>query len=282
MSETLEQAETRLGGALGSRWGGPTIIKAGTGTARLGQVRKSWYDYGSLEEVICVPPGESTPGPEVWPGKTNPFEQAPTPPVGTGRVKCIDVSSNQGVTDLSGLIATHQPEHVIVKLYQEVEAPTFEDWSLPQIHSALANGCTAGGYLWLYAGIDVHKQVTDVLQSCTRYNITLPCLWIDCETYEGEGPTLEEILEACAWTEQQGMRVGIYTGDWYWRDILGIAPNQEGPWAKYPCWFASYNHVDDFNIHSQYWPDLMIVGHQYWSNPIDLSVMRESFTVPMS
>jgi GH25 family lysozyme M1 (1,4-beta-N-acetylmuramidase) len=231
--------------------------------------------------VTCVPPGSppgTIPRPEIWPNKTNPFDAPAPPPPPTGIVKCIDVSSNQGTTDLSAYIRDFGAQHVIVKLYQEVEGPTPEGWSIPQIHSALENGCTAGGYVWLYRGIDVQKQVEDALKVAQDAGIVLPILWIDCETYEKQGPSLQEIMDACYWSAFNGTRPGIYTGDWYWRDILGIPAGQAGPWQNYPCWFASYNGNADLDIHSNYWPDEMLVGHQYWADPIDESVMLESFT----
>jgi len=287
MSETLEQAEERLGAALGSRWHGPVVTKAGTGTSKLGRIRKAWYSNGTLEEVICIAPGYTEPAPEIWPSRVSYFESPPEPepppdPTPDRIVKGMDVSSNQGVTDLSYLINTHQPEHVVVKLYQEVEAPTFEGWSLPQLRSAIEHGCTPGGYLWLYHGINVHKQVTDVLQALTRYNIDIPILWIDCETYEGEGPTLAEILEACSWCEAQGTRAGIYSGDWYWRGVLHEPASWEGPWVQYPAWLANYNGRMDFDMLSYYWPPEMVVGHQYTSNPVDLNAFRSDFTVPVA
>jgi len=280
MSETLEQAEERLGDSLGVRWSGPTIMKAGSGTDKLGQVRKAWYDCGSLEEIICLAPGNENPAPEVWPSKTHPFELAPPdlpepPEPLTGVVRGMDVSSHQ-VRDLTAYIQQFRPSHVVVKAYQEIESVP-QSCTIQQMHSALANGCSVGAYVWLYHGISPAQQVQQALEVAERAGVTLPLLWIDLETYQGTAPTIDEAEAACAACDQRGIRSGIYTGNWF---VDAYWHGQIGRLVEYPVWLAAYDGLEQLDTPSPYWPREMVKGHQYSSSPIDLNAFAREVTEP--
>lgn len=195
----------------------------------------------------------------------------------TTLVRGMDVSSAQP-RDLSALIAEHQPGHVVVKLYQTIENIS-QDYSAAQIASAQADGCTVGGYVWLYGGVNIEQQVHDAVALARRCGVALPILWVDCETYtDGTYPTLLEALSACEAAERLGVKAGIYTGNWfvrdYWKPVGGIG---ELKWR--PAWLADYNGQEDLNTPSPYWPAEMVLGHQYQGSPIDLSTFARSVTV---
>lgn len=196
----------------------------------------------------------------------------------TDLVQAIDVSSHQD-HDLTALIQQYQPSHVVVKCYQSVEA-RFQQCTLDQMASSQANGCSVGGYVWLYGGLDPAQQITDALAIAAVAGVTLPILWLDLETYkEADGsttwPSLEETIAAVEECERRGMRAGLYTGNWfvdgYWGGHVGLL-------AQYPVWLADYNGVPDLDTPSLYWPPEKILGHQYSGNPIDLDVFDPSVT----
>lgn len=186
-------------------------------------------------------------------------------------VKGMDVSSHQP-RDLSALIREHQPEHIIVKLYQTIENIPAQ-YSIDQIHSAQANGCSVSGYVWLYHGVDPEQQVADALAVADLAGVHLPVLWIDLETYEGEGPTREEALAAVQACEAHEVQPGIYTGNWYVHDYWG---GDVGELGSQIVWLADYNGVPDLNTPSPYWSTPYIVGHQYSDKPVDMDVFHPS------
>ncbi len=96
---------------------------------------------------------DTTEGILFWEKATNTVKfysgEWPIPPEPAPLVRAMDVSSHQP-TDLTALIQAHRIEHVIVRLYQPDEQPS-QDITREQIASTRANGCTVGGYMWLYA-----------------------------------------------------------------------------------------------------------------------------------
>jgi GH25 family lysozyme M1 (1,4-beta-N-acetylmuramidase) len=193
----------------------------------------------------------------------------------TDLIHGIDVSSHQP-RDLTALIQQHQPQHVVVKLYQTIESIPQEQ-SADQIASALASGCTVGGYVWLYHGVDPAQQVHDALELAQRCGVTLPILWIDLELYEGIGPTLDEALTAARTCDALGVPVGIYTGNWFVKDYWD---GEIGQLVDYPVWLADYNGQADLDTPSLYWPAERVVGHQYQDKPIDFDVFDPSVVTP--
>lgn len=196
----------------------------------------------------------------------------------TDLVSAIDVSSAQP-RDLSTLILQHQPQHVVVKLYQTIENIP-QQYSLDQLASAQANGCSVGGYVWLYGSVPLMQQVGDALDLAERAGITLPILWIDCETYrESNGtttyPTQAQALQAVQACEARGVRAGIYTGNWF---VEGYWGGNVGELASRPVWLAAYDDVATLETPSPYWPRELVLGHQYDSTPIDQDVFDPSVT----
>ncbi len=193
-------------------------------------------------------------------------------------VHAMDTSSAQP-RDLTGLIQQYGVSHVVVKLYQTVELID-QQYSLDQLASAQAAGCTPGGYLWLYGTLGAAGQVADALDLIRRAGVALPILWIDCETYKERDrsityPTQAQALEAVEACESAGQRAGIYTGNWF---VDGYWGGQVGELASRPVWLADYNGVPDLNTPSPYWPAEQVLGHQYQGNPVDLDVFDSSVT----
>ncbi len=186
-------------------------------------------------------------------------------------VSGLDVSSYQP-TDLTALIQQYAAQHVVVRLYQDIESPP-QSHSLDQIASVLANGCTVGVYMWLYGDIAVAQQVQSALSICPP---DAPIVWVDCELYGNSHPTQVQALEAVQRIESAGLRAGIYTGDWfvegYWGDYIGGL-------ADRAAWLAVYNGNNDLNITSKYWPYSQIYGHQYRGTPVDLDCFDEAVTM---
>lgn len=194
----------------------------------------------------------------------------PTPPE-TTLVKAIDVSSHQPA-NLTNLIQIHQPEHVIVKLYQDIEQPP-QQHSIDQLRSALDNGCTLGGYVWLYHNIDVRQQIDSAI-SVLPLGIAIPILWIDVERYtDGSIPTWHEVVDAVRYATEQYGQAGIYTGKWVW-DILG---NPIGL-GHIPLWYSHYDIQPTLKLPSPFGGWTEAVGHQYTSDPVDLNIFDRKYT----
>lgn len=154
--------------------------------------------------------------------------------------------------------------HVVVKLYQRVEGQANIAHSKAQIASALSLGCTVGGYGWLYASIGVEQQVSDFL-SLLQPTI----LWLDIEKYtDGSLPNAHHIEAALAYSQVLGQEAGIYSGKYVW-DSLG---NPSFPGVK--LWSANYNNQHDLVVPS--YGEMVLVGHQYTSTPVDRSVFLSS------
>ena len=166
-------------------------------------------------------------------------------------VRGIDVSSHQS-RDLKTLITTHRPAHVVVKLYLPVESIPKEH-SLAQIASARAEGCTVGGYVWCYGEEDPRKTVRDAVGLARSAGVELPILWLDCETYKEDGVVVDAGPDA-AWLREAidecrtlGVKPGIYTGGWWWREHL----DNTREFADLPLWAAEYDDnpdVDDVTL----------------------------------
>jgi hypothetical protein len=192
-------------------------------------------------------------------------------------VRALDVSNYQP-RDLTALIQQYQIQHVIVRLWLPEEKPD-PGYSLDQLASAIGNGCTVGGYYWGYATLTPQKSVNDALTLWQRANVgQIPLLWPDIETYADEGCPDEAWTNlACQETEQAGARAGAYSSDSmideWWGGVVG--PEM----AARPYWCANYNGRPDLLVPSKYWPQAMLLGHQYAGSPVDLDVFDPSVTV---
>jgi hypothetical protein len=160
-------------------------------------------------------------------------------------VRGIDVSSHQA-SDLRTLIGQHRPSHVVVKLYLPVENVSGEH-SRSQIASAKAAGCTVGGYVWCYGSEDPRQTVRDAIALARSAGADLPVLWLDCESYKvgGEvrdpGPDAAWLRAAIDESRKLGVKPGIYTGGWWWREFM----NDSGEFSDLPLWAAEYDDSTD-------------------------------------
>jgi hypothetical protein len=198
-------------------------------------------------------------------------------------LKAIDCSSHQP-RNLTSLIQTHRPDHVIVKGYLPIESIS-QEHTRAQVRSARDNGCSVGLYCWAYRSADPIKTIDDIIVLCASMDLVLPLLWIDCETYDSQtthdpGPDADWLAKAVHHAENTyGMACGIYTGKWW---VDGHFPGGQGEFAKFnrlPLWLSHYDDVPDIDrIRLPLGWD-SVAAKQYTSNPIDLNVIREEYTV---
>lgn len=167
-----------------------------------------------------------------------------------------------------------------MKLYQDIElGGGGASYSVAQARTARERGCTVGGYVWLYAGIDGAHQVAAALDTAQKASITLGVrnpLWLDCEDYtDGSYPSLAVIQQAVAESGRRGIACGIYTGGWWWRPRTG---NSQA-FAGLPLWDAHYG-IDPSLGAPGYggWEERS--GHQYTSKPVDRSVFNSAYATP--
>jgi hypothetical protein len=186
-------------------------------------------------------------------------------------VDAIDVSSHQP-RDLSDIIREHRPAHVVVRMYLPEESPPPEH-SIAQVESARANGCSVGAYVWAYRSSDPRKTVRDGLALARRCGLEPPVLWIDCENYldQDPGPDVAWLREAADECRSAGVRPGIYTGGWWWRDKMGNTTE----FADLPLWAAEYAEPRDPASCTLFGGWTRAFGKQWTENPIDRDVFLD-------
>lgn len=196
-------------------------------------------------------------------------------------LKAMDVSSHQP-RNLTTLIRTHQPAHVIVKGYLPIEIID-QDHSRAQVQSAWENGCTAGMYVWCYRSASPTATIDSIIELCASIGLVLPLLWLDCETYHGSsfdpGPNADWLAKAVHHAETKySMKCGIYTGVWW---IDGHFPGGQGEFANFkrlPLWLSDYDNNPDINDVRPPMGWDAVAAKQYTSDPIDLNVIRSEYT----
>jgi len=202
----------------------------------------------------------------------------------TSRVmRAIDVSSHQP-RDLSGLIAAHSPEHVIVKLYMPWETPPFEH-SAAQVQSTVDHGLPPGGYAWCFRSSSPHRTIDEVILRCASINLVLSILWLDCETYTDPqtgniidpGPDAEWLAQAVERAASYGMRCGIYTGPWWIQDHFpgGWAAYQ--PFTRLPQWWSVYDEVADIDRFTRFPGVDALAAKQYSGTVVDKDVIWSDY-----
>jgi GH25 family lysozyme M1 (1,4-beta-N-acetylmuramidase) len=196
-------------------------------------------------------------------------------------VSALDVSSNNGL-NIAPLLDEFAPQHVIVKLYQTVEKDQggpLARFSIAQARMVREHGCTVGGYVWLYAGIDGAKQVADALDTAQKAGVALGernPLWLDCEDYTDKSyPSLAVIQQAINACDDHALVCGIYTGGWWWRPRTG---NSQA-FSDLPLWDANYDDPPGLGAPG-YGGWQARSGHQYTSKPVDRSVFNSAYATP--
>jgi len=194
----------------------------------------------------------------------------------------MDVSSWQP-RDLSELIAEHQPQHVVVRLYLPEEKPS-QHHSFAQLVSARLNGCSVGGYVWAYQGLDPAKTIKDAVTLASEASLRFarpsntrfwterrprnPVLWVDCETYKDEpGPDRHWLTEAWYAADSLGVAMGIYTARWWWQKYV---ENTHMFWDV-PLWLAQYDHDPALSSVLLFGGWERAAGKQWTNTPVDLS-----------
>lgn len=198
-------------------------------------------------------------------------------------VKAIDVSSHQPA-DLSQIIAAYRPEHVIVRIYLDLELPDFAH-SAAQIQSARDNDCTVGGYIWSYRSADPHGSIDEVIAKCASVGLVLPLLWIDCETYGSgasfdPGPDAHWLTEAVEYADAMyEMKCGIYTGYWWINSHFPGGWMAYQPFLRLPQWWAVYDGNPDIDVFPPKPGLTELAAKQYRGTVIDLNTIRSQYTV---
>lgn len=190
-------------------------------------------------------------------------------------VYALDVANYAG-PDLSELLATHRPQHVICRL--SLEDGNKRAIAVAQLRQVLAWGLIPGGYGWPYFDDGPNWSVSGWLDICAEAGVSIPVLWIDAEenTHPGTPEHNTEWLRTAGdEARRRGVRPGIYTRADWWNTY--VADAGFGDW---PLWVANYNGqptLDGLAI-PMGWDH--IDGHQ-WSGDPDRSVfLPEVCAVP--
>jgi hypothetical protein len=137
-------------------------------------------------------------------------------------VYALDVNSAWG-KDLSGVIATHKPTHIVLHTYHGYEAAGLPAFTIAQAASAQAAGVSVGMYAWAFLGYSPVKTVNDsvaLFKNAAGHDP--PVVWLDCEIYSSPGqpdfdpgPDPAWLTAAFARCDELGLRAGVYTGQWW-------------------------------------------------------------------
>ncbi len=187
----------------------------------------------------------------------------------------IDVSNYQPA-DLTELIRVNKAEHVVVRL--STESQDHFDIAVAQLKSAKANGCSLSGYIWCYWDMSPEWLIASALDVLGAAGLGPPdvgTIWLDVEE---RGPATGSIALIWPWlnaaikaVQDDGYRVGIYTGKWFWDAFMpGVAV-----YGLLPLWVADYNNKPDLDV-ALFGGWQRCAGHQYSADGIDLDVFDES------
>lgn len=200
-------------------------------------------------------------------------------------LRAIDVASWQP-RDLTQLIARHQVQHAIIRLYLPWESVPW-DHTAAQVRSARDNAISVGGYAWAYRSISPEATIKAVITRCAEIGLVLPLLWLDCETYKGPngtiadpGPDADWLARAVACAEDQyGMACGLYTGAWWIEQYFPGGADEFAKFSRLPLWIADYD--GDPSLETATIPKgwASVAAKQYADKPIDLDSIRAEYTV---
>ena len=198
-------------------------------------------------------------------------------------VTAIDVSSHQP-SDLSQIIGIHKPDHVVVRMYLQKEAPPQQN-SIDQVNSARAAGCSVGAYVWAYRSLDARESIRDAVNLAKQCGMDPPpVLWIDCETYAPDGKHVEDpgpdeawLLDAVDECKSLGVRPGVYTGAWWWNAVIYM--NASTKFTNLPLWSCQPDLVADLSSASAYSGWKSVMGKQWDTRKLDFDVFDAACTV---
>jgi hypothetical protein len=198
-------------------------------------------------------------------------------------VYALDVSSSQE-RDLDGIIGMENPlpTHIVVRMYLPGERPP-RQYSIDQVNSARAAGCSVGAYLWAYGTFDPRKSVADALALAKGGGMDPPAvLWLDCETYtDGSGdvldpgPNPEWLRAAVDECTQRGVQAGIYTGHWWWKGYMGDTTE----FGNLPLWIAQYDGVPNPTTVNLFGGWRMAYGKQWSASGLDRDAFLPEATI---
>lgn len=161
-----------------------------------------------------------------------------------------------------------------MRLYLPWEAPS-PLHSRDQIDSALANGCTVGGYVWAYPWADPKATAQAGLDVARAAGVRIPVLWVDCETYNDQaGADLAWLLALAAESERLGFLAGIYSAAWYWERYM----ENTTALADLPLWVADYRPGTSLDNTPLFGGWQRADGLQWSSSPVDRDTFLESVT----
>lgn len=184
-------------------------------------------------------------------------------------VSAIDVSSHQ-TQDLTQYITQFNPDHIIIRFYQDIESQ-FIPHTRAQVDSARYHNKSIGGYGWLYRNYGQHIETC--IDLADDLQVTIPILWIDVEPYQNLFPTVYDLDVAIEVCKRRNQRCGIYTGKWVW-DVL----NNPTQYSDIPLWHSHFNDTPNLQLVEPYGSWTKCAGHQYTSSPIDRSIFDVEYT----
>ena len=191
-------------------------------------------------------------------------------------MKGIDTSSYQA-PDLTDLIASYDPDVVVVKMYLPVEVIS-QTHSIAQSRSVLTNRKLLTGYCYCYGSVDPTKTVAwaatlaDYCGASIRGEFPAAHLWLDME--DTDAPDDLWLAKAAGKAEEMGVSLGIYTGRYWWRQHMN------NDWSYLPLWLANYDEDPSLDSFIPFGGWTYLTGKQYTSTPIDQNTFLDGGVMP--
>lgn len=157
-------------------------------------------------------------------------------------ILALDVSNYDG--DINSLLDRH-PEIQRVVVRCSLERDALMAITRSQCETVLARGLGLDTYCWAYPTLDDPDTLASRAQALSG-PYRPDYYWIDCEdtgnSYPDSASNVAWLMRAVAGFQALGLRVGIYTGHWFWTSAQMGNPTD---FAALPLWSATDTKVPD-------------------------------------
>jgi GH25 family lysozyme M1 (1,4-beta-N-acetylmuramidase) len=206
--------------------------------------------------------------------RPNQLQATPEEPTTSKTISGIDVSNWQG-GDISALLETYRPEHVVVRA--STESSQHRQIARQQINTAVAHGCTVSAYIWAYFNLSPNEHTADAMG--VMAGLPIEMFWFDCEGESAGGKLDHWLSQGVDIIERRGKRAGIYTSAPWWREN-----GDSHGFSRLPLWLADWTGRPNLDPPSLGWfGGWTKLGGRQWTDTngtLDRNVFDPAVLVP--
>ncbi|CAJ0932799.1 unnamed protein product, partial [Mesorhabditis belari] len=151
----------------------------------------------------------------------------------------------------------------VFRVWRQVN--NYDDTGIQNILNARAAGITdVDGYIYPCTSSSCPpgaNQVEAVIDKLNEKGAKIGMLWLDVEgTWPSDKTKNQQFIQGMADAAvKKGVKVGVYTGQYSWPDIVGSWTGM----SKYPLWWPNYNNDPGFGKYPPYGGWTKPLVHQY-------------------